>query len=250
MHLLVGIGNPAGQLPHGTFLSHERELVEVILSVLPLHLVEMNASPIYSHRCSCLHPSCLNAQSGDALCEEEACRLRTSASWPLCLAYVHEAIQECACCDDYASGQDGYSQIRAYSRYLPVVGEEFFHLILPDAQILRVLQYFPPCPDKLSSVTLGAWAPHGRSLASVEQAKLYGSPVCHLTGVSAQGIHLSYDLSFCYSSYGRVATHLGNLVHVHGDETSFGPHACAGTCCFASGMSTSHYHHIKFHFHI
>ena len=106
VNLWVGIGYPAGQLSHGPSFAHERELVEVVLAVLALHLIEVHAPAIYPHRCTCLHTSGGDAVSGDALGEVQAGWLGASSARPLCLADVHKPVEEGSCCDDYATRLD------------------------------------------------------------------------------------------------------------------------------------------------
>ena len=43
-----------------------------------------------------------------------------------------------------------------------------------------------------------------------------------ITHVSTEGIYFPYDLPFCYTADCRIATHLGNLIHVHGHQARFG----------------------------
>ena len=97
-----------------------------------------------------------------------------------------------------------------------------------------------PFPDKLASVALSTWTPYGRTLTDVEHSKLYGGFVGHDTHLSAQCVNLSYNLSLCNSSDGRIATHLTNLVHVHRYQTGVGTHVCSGCSSLASGVSSTY----------
>ena len=79
-------------------------------------------------------------------------------------------------------------------------------------------KYFNPFFDKTFAIALASRAPHGRSFASVEHPELDGTPVCYNTHFPAHGIYLAHDLSFGNTTHCGVATHLGNLIHVHCDE--------------------------------
>ena len=59
------------------------------------------------------------------------------------------------------------------------------------------------------------------------------------THLSAQCINLSHNLSLGNTAYGRIATHLTNLVHVHRYQAGLGSHVCGGSCSLASGVTTT-----------
>ena len=132
---------------------------------------------------------------------------------------------------------------------MSVADQQLAHLVLPDVEVVGVLQHLSPGPDELPSVALRTRAPHGRPLAAVEHAELNGGLVSHLTCVSAQRIYLAYNLPLGNPAYGRVAAHLRYLVHVHGDQARLRAHPGTRTCRFAARMTATHDHHIVSHFH-
>ena len=105
---------------------------------------------------------------------------------------------------------------------------------LPYMKVGLVLQYIAPCPYELGTVALGAWAPHGGAFGAVKYAELYGGSVSDESHMAAKSIYLSDNLSFSYTSDGRIAAHLPNLVHIHGNETGLGTHLSSGS----SGLAT------------
>jgi hypothetical protein len=61
-------------------------------------------------------------------------------------------------------------------------------------------------------------------------------------------IDLADDLAFADTSHGRIATHLGNDAHVHGDQQNGASHGSGGRCGFATGVTgTNYYDIISFH---
>jgi hypothetical protein len=127
---------------------------------------------------------------------------------------------------------------------LTIFYKQFGHRVLPDVQVWLVLQNAAPGPDKFGSVTLGSGAPHGGAFGSVKYSELYGSTVSNKSHVAAESIYLSDNLSFSYTSNGRIATHLGNLVHVHGYQTGLGTHLSGSGGGFTTRMPCTYHYHI------
>ena len=92
---------------------------------------------------------------------------------------------------------------------------------------------------KLYFIALGPGTPHCRSFALIKHPELEGIRVGNEAGVSAEGIYLSYYLSFSYTSYRRIATHLGKTGHIHGYQEDLGtePRSCSRG--FTSGMTSA-----------
>ena len=112
-----------------------------------------------------------------------------------------------------------------------------------------VLQNRSPCPDEFCSVALSAGAPHGGAFGAVKYAELYCGLVSNQSHVSSKSIYLSDYLSFSYTTNSRIATHLRNLVHVHGDETGLGAHLCGSGGSLTTGMSGTDYYYIILEIH-
>ena len=117
-------------------------------------------------------------------------------------------------------------------------------------EVLRTTEYFDPFLNKPLSVALAARTPHSRSLALVEQAELDSAAVRDDTHLSSQRINLTHDLSLCDTAYGRIATHLRDLVHVHRDQQGLTAHAGSCTRRFTTGMTGADYYHIVSEIHI
>ena len=117
-------------------------------------------------------------------------------------------------------------------------------------QIVGVAQYLDPLLDKPFAVTLAARAPHRRTFALIEHAELDGTAVRDDTHLTSQSIYLAHDLAFGNAAYGRVATHLRDLIYVHRDQHGLTAHTgrCAG--CFTTGVTCSYYYDIVFKIHL
>ena len=187
----------------------------------------------------------------NAICQLFRCGFGTTAALQLGATYVHEAVEEGARRDDDTLGMQGNVHIGLHARHLLrlLVNEQFPHLILPDAQVLRVLQDLSPFPDELCPVALSTGAPHGRTLAAVQHPELNGGAVGNLARMSAQGIYLAHYLPLGNAADGRVARHLCNLVHVHGYQARPGTKPCTGRCCLATGMPGTDDNNIVIEFH-
>ena len=89
---LVGEASPASQLFELSRFTHERETVEIVLSVLYFHLVEVYASCIDADRCTGLHAVGCNAMTGDGFGQMVGGRFGTSSASQHFLAYMHQSI--------------------------------------------------------------------------------------------------------------------------------------------------------------
>ena len=221
----------------------------VVFSLLYFHFLEMYASSVDAYRCPGFHPPVVYAVAGDGFGQMVRCRFGHTASGQLRVSDVHQAVQERAGRQDDAACPDRYVEICLHASHFSVLYEEFLHLVLPDMQIGCIFQDFPPCPDEFSTVALGAGAPHSRAFRTVEHTELYGGAVGHDTHVAAQSVYFPDDLSFGNASHGRIATHLSNLVHVHGDKAGLRSHVGRGCCRFAACMAAAYHYHIVVELH-
>ena len=92
-------------------------------------------------------------------------------------------------------------------------------------------------PTKIKAEDLPEWYVYGRYY------KCFGY-------LSAKGVVLPHDLTFGNASHGRVATHLRNLVHVHGDEQRPGSDVCRRARRFAARVASTNHYHIVFKIHV
>jgi hypothetical protein len=67
--------------------------------------------------------------------------------------------------------------------------------------------------------------------------------------MAAQSVYLSDNLSFSYTTDSRIATHLGNLVHVHGNETGFGTHLSGSGGGLATRVTRANNYHVILEIH-
>ena len=132
----------------------------------------------------------------------------------------------------------------AYTTYAPVFYDEFVYHILPNEQIVGILNNTSPTVYKACTVTLSAWAPHCRSFTSVQHAELDGGFVRYYSHLSTQSIYLANDLPFGYSSYSRVTTHLGDLIHVHCYQQRFRSQISRRRRRFTACMSGTYYNYV------
>jgi hypothetical protein len=78
---------------------------------------------------------------------------------------------------------------------------------------------------------------------------LYGCTVGYQSHATAQGVYFAHDLSLGYTSHGRIAAHLCNLVHVHRYEARLCSHIGRSRSRFASGVSATYYKYVVMKFH-
>ena len=128
-------------------------------------------------------------------------------------------------------------------------GNKFLHLILPYIEVRCTIKNLAPFPDEFTTIALCSGAPHSRPLRLIEHAQLYSCGIGHYAHASTQCINLAHYLSLGYSTNGRVARHLRNLVHIHSDETSLGTHHGSSVCCFTSCVATADNYDIVVKFH-
>ena len=163
---------------------------------------------------------------------------------------MHQSVQEGTSCHDHAFGIEFCTPDGTDTNSRLILNDEFISLILPDFKILRFIKSSTPFPDELPSVALGTGTPYGRSFTNVQHPELDGSGIRHETHLTSQGIDLAHNLPLGNTTNGRVARHLGNLVHVHRHQTGLSTHVGAGTGCLATCMSASDDNHIIFQYHI
>ena len=197
--------------------------------------------------------------SSDAFSEMGYGRFSNSSAWHHLASDMHQSVQESARSDDDAFGielsspngahADGTNDRIARTSICRIFYQEFVCLILPDIQILCLIQMPAPLPDKLPSVALGPRTPHSWTFANVQHTELYRGGVSHQSHLAAEGINLAHNLPLGDTADGRIARHLRNLVHVHRHEAGFGTHIGTGAGCFAPRMTTSDDQNIIVEFH-
>ena len=251
----------------------------VAFAVLSFHEAVIHAAGIDAYRRARLHACRAYAEGVDALGEMERGRLCNAAARKHAASDVHQSVEEGAGGDDDAAGIElnapdgadagdggggvaGCSGVAGYSGYSGISGcsgisgisgyYQLFNLVLPDVEVRCLVKLMAPFPYEFATVALCSRTPHGGTFRTVEHPELNGSAVGDYTHSSSESINLAYYLSFGDTTDGRVARHLCNLVHVHGDETCLGTEACRSACCLTASMSASDDYNIveKFHYFV
>ena len=219
MDLVVGVGDPAGQLGDVQAIGHEREGLGVVVAGVDLAAVVVNRTSAESRRRARFEPPDPKAQPQQCGADAGRGSLAGSPAWRLCLARVHDGLQERTGGDDH--GRCPVDEAAAYphaghegSSCGAGFGEDIFHLILSQVQIVLLFQ---DAFDLLLIgllVGLGPGAVHGRAFAAVEHAELQAGGVGDTPHRTAQGIDFSSDLSLGDSADRRVAAHLSHGIEV------------------------------------
>jgi hypothetical protein len=153
------------------------------------------------------------------------------------MADMHQSVEEGAGGDNNGSGTELYAPNGSYAHGFTVLHDELVGLILPDIEVICVVENSAPFPDKLSAVTLGPGRPYGWTLAFVEHTELDSCPVRHHCHLPSEGINLAHNLAFGNTAHGGVAAHLCDLVHIHRYEACLGTHVGCCACSLAACVS-------------
>ena len=93
-------------------------------------------------------------------------------------------------------------------------------------------------------VALRAGAPDGGAARGIQQAKLDADGIGDFAHDAAERIDFADEVALGHAADGRIAAHLRDEVHVHGDERGFQAHARRGHGCFAAGVTGAHDDHV------
>ena len=223
--------------------------MEIVLPLLNLQLVEMHAPAVDAHRCTRLHPPVCDAMFGDGFGQFVRCRFRHASARQHGPSHVHQSVEERARRQYHALGAERHAPQGDHSPHFAILYQQPAHGVLPDVQIRCILQHLTPRPNELIAVALRTRAPHGRPFRTVQYAELDGGAVRYHARMSAQCVDFAHDLSFGNATDGGVATHLCNLVHVHGDETRLRPQSGSRGGRLTTGMSGTDYNDVILKFH-
>ena len=136
-----------------------------------------------------------------------------------------------------------------YSITNTVSYQEFAYHILIEIQVRCVFKEFSPFEMKQHPIVLCSGTPHGRPLTPVQHSELYGRQICYNTRIPPHCVYFSYYLPFCNPSHGGVAAHLGNSLHVHGNQKGLGPQICSSSGRLTAGMASPNDYNIIFFKH-
>ena len=163
VNFLIRVAFPTRQLFQATRLSHVTKLMVVVLALLNGHVLKVYASLVYAHGCSRLHPSHLNAILGNALGKMENGRFGNPSPNHLLPSDVHQTIEKCSCGYHDALSSQFSTPDSLHANRLAILYEQLVGLVLPDVQVVGIVECCSPLPDKLTPVALSAWRPNGRS---------------------------------------------------------------------------------------
>ena len=141
-----------------------------------------------------------------------------------------------------AVGQISY--ISYISLNLSILKDQLSYGILPETEVLGILENMAPHLGEAHAIALRTRAPHGRTFRAVEHAELDGRAVRHNSHHSAESIYFPDNLTFGYTADGRIATHLGNFIQIDGNQKGTRPQTCRRRGSLTSGVTGTHYYHI------
>ena len=147
-----------------TMRTIERELMIVGLSRLWFHLIKVYRTAVNAHRSTRLHAISTNTMARNALRKVVNSRLCASSTFYLSFPDMHQSIKEGARSDNHCACIDVNTPYRSDTQYLTILYQQFVGLILKDVEIVRMVEYCAPFPDKSATVTLRSRTPNGRSL--------------------------------------------------------------------------------------
>ena len=165
------------------------------------------------------------------------------AAGRLCLAGVHERLQERAGRQDDRPGRDRSPRLARARRQCPRLARrasrpaasstiscrsDEVRLLLDEALDLELVGLL---------VGLGPGAVHGRALAAVEQAELDAGGVGDQAHRPAQGVDLADDLPLGDAADGRVAAHLADRVQAGREQGRLGAQSGGGQGRLGAGMA-------------
>ena len=119
------------------------------------------------------------------------------------------------------------------------VEEQLDGRILPDVEVVGVLQRAAPLGREGPLVALRTGTPHGRPLRAVEHAELQRREVGDAAHLTSECVYLSDNLSFSYSADCRVARHFGEFDHIHRQQQRARAESCGGRCGLATGVTSA-----------
>ena len=227
------------------------EMMEVGVAILTIGQTEVDGLSIDAHRRAGLHASHFEAYFCELFGEAIARQFSTTTARNHSASNVHKAIEESAGSKHHRLGLEANTHLRdgPLDAGMIFAEKELRYRILPDEKVGGVLEHIAPSPDESSAIGLTSWAPHGRALRTVEHAELNGAAIGDDTHHAAQRINLAHNLALGNAADRGIARHLGNLVHIHRDQTRAHTQAGRSMCSLTSGVSASNHKDIVFKSH-
>src|SRR5574344_19874 len=142
--------------------------MEVAVARLLFHIFKVNAALVDADRCSRFHSCSRDSPSGDTFCKMMNGRFCASATFYHLSAHVHQSVEESAGSNDDALAVELSAPDGAHTDGFSVGNEQLVGLVLPDVEVVGVVEYGSPLPDEFTTVALSTRTPYGRSLADVQ----------------------------------------------------------------------------------
>ena len=218
VNLRRGVGDVARHLLGDGVVGEVAEPPRVDVSRLLRHLGVVQGPAVDPWWGSGLHAPTLEPQFDELLGDALRCPFSGAAAAKLLLTNVHQAIQEGAVGEHDGLRMNGHTEARLDANTSAILGQDADDAVLPKVEVGCGLQHFSPGLGKEVAVVLCPGAPHRWAFGLVQHPELDGAAVRDQTRVATHGVDLSYDLAFGDATHRRVAGHLSNHPHVHGDE--------------------------------
>ena len=225
--------------------------MEVGVSILAFCQTEVDGLAIDSDRRSRLHTSHFEAHFRKLLGKAIARQFSTTTSGNHGASDVHETIEEGAGSKHHSLGLEANTHLRdnTLDTGMILAEEELGHGVLPDEEVGSILEHIAPCPDEPTAIGLTARTPHRRTLRTVEHAELDRAAIGDDTHHASQRVNLANNLSLGNAADSRIARHLGNLIHIHRDQTSAHTKTGRSMCSLTTGVSAANHKDIIFKSH-
>src|SRR5215217_2944670 len=95
------------------------------------------------------------------------------------------------------------------------------------------------------AISLRSWRLDRRPARTIEQSKLYSSPVNHTAHNAAQRVDFSYEVTFRDATNGWIARHLTDEIEIQRDQAGFRAESSRRRGSFAAGVPGADYDYIE-----
>jgi len=159
---------------------------------------------------------------------------------------MNQTSQKGACRNDNRPRFKDRASANGYAFDSIVIGDNILNHSLAQRQIGRALNDTQHGLGVFLLIGLSSGRLYSWAFATIQQLELYSRLVDVLGHLTAQGIDLSYELPFCYSTDGRVAGHFRDAVEINCEKERVHSHASSRKSCFTSGMSSANNNYVMF----
>ena len=191
----------------------------VVITLLTGGKFPIDRATIHTHRRTGLHPVGYKTELTKLSGQPGRCRFGNTSAIPLVAPHVHLSVKECASREHYGASLEFDSHSRTHPCDIAVIiDHKLCHIVLPHRQAGYIFKRQAPHLTEAHPVRLRTRAPHSRTFRAVQHTELYRGAVCDYTHHATESIDLTHYLTFRNTTHSRIAAHLGNLVHVEGDQ--------------------------------